>query len=100
MPAMPYLGMYLTDLTFVTDGNQLHVLMLEGEECVNFHRCTRMARIFSHIERFQGTLYNYTPLPVVQQFLRMKRVLTDEECYAESLRLEPRAGVIVAQMEE
>lgn len=71
IPTLPYLGLYLTDLTFVMEGNSTHRLMIiedgkvitpgkkprgsatSSKMVINFDRHERTARIIGEVESFQ-----------------------------------------------
>lgn len=74
-PCLPFLGVYLTDLTFVIAGNpkrrELPGSATENGEVVsviNFDMYMRIARIISHLQKFQ-TPYKLKPLPEMQTWL-------------------------------
>ncbi|TQV94073.1 Ras guanine-nucleotide exchange protein [Cordyceps javanica] len=106
-PCLPFLGMYLTDLTFVDIGNPATKQMSLGTEgaddgtggltVVNFDKHTRTAKIIGELQRFQIP-YRLTELPDMQVWLtsEINRVRQNDQgnvqvsYYRKSLLLEPR----------
>ena len=102
-PCVPWVGLYLTDLTFVDAGNQttrqLHGTGAEGPKSViNFDKHMKTAKIISELQRFQ-VAYRLTEVPELQTWLQdqLVRVRTVDQTsiakdyYRRSLLLEPRA---------
>ncbi|CAK7265095.1 Ras guanine nucleotide exchange factor bud5 [Sporothrix epigloea] len=112
-PCLPFLGMYLTDLTFVDIGNPA-TKQLPGQDgsdgaasnsgctgltVVNFDKHTRMAKIIGELQRFQIP-YRLTEVPDIQdwianQITRVRELETpgnnmQVSYYRKSLLLEPR----------
>lgn len=69
-PCLPFLGIYLTDITFCFDGNPSHrASPLEANlRLINFDRYQRIARIVSDLQRFQQP-FNLIEVPEIQTFL-------------------------------
>lgn len=100
-PCLPFVGMYLTDLTFVDIGNQTtRQLPGEGAEesksVINFDKHMKTAKIISELQRFQIP-YRLTEIPELQTWMQdqLVRVRTSNENnvhshYRRSLILEPR----------
>ncbi|KAJ5570458.1 Guanine-nucleotide dissociation stimulator CDC25 [Penicillium hispanicum] len=98
-PCLPFVGTYLTDLTFVDHGNQsLRSLPTdEGEMAViNFDKHMKTARIISELQRFQIP-YRLTEVPELQTWMQNELVrvrsngeTTAQTFYRRSLVLEPR----------
>ncbi|KAL2753504.1 hypothetical protein ACRALDRAFT_1035723 [Sodiomyces alcalophilus JCM 7366] len=111
-PCLPFLGMYLTDLTFVDIGNpatkQLQQSLGGGDDgaaeengagrtVINFDKHTRTAKIISELQRFQIP-YRLTEVPELQEWLeaQVSRVREGDRgnvqvsYYRMSLQLEPR----------
>ncbi|QYS94094.1 hypothetical protein H0G86_001445 [Trichoderma simmonsii] len=101
-PCLPFLGMYLTDLTFVDIGNASTKQVTEGDAAegltvVNFDKHTRTAKIIGELQRFQIP-YRLTELPDMQEWLSAQFQLIREgdqgnvqvTYYRKSLLLEPR----------
>lgn len=98
-PCLPFVGTYLTDLTFVDHGNQsLRTLPTDdGEKAViNFDKHMKTARIISELQRFQIP-YRLTEVPELQTWMQNELVrvrsngeLTQQTFYRRSLVLEPR----------
>ena len=98
-PCLPFVGTYLTDLTFVDHGNQAvrHLPTDEGEMTViNFDKHMKTARIISELQRFQIP-YRLAEVPELQAWLQneLVRVRSNGEkslqtFYRRSLVLEPR----------
>ncbi|CAK7229545.1 Ras guanine nucleotide exchange factor bud5 [Sporothrix bragantina] len=107
-PCLPFLGMYLTDLTFVDIGNPA-TKQLPGQDgsdnsasgltVVNFDKHTRTAKIIGELQRFQIP-YRLTEVPDIQdwisnQITRVRELETpgnnmQVSYYRKSLLLEPR----------
>jgi len=106
-PCLPFLGMYLTDLTFVdignpatkqmSMGNETHDQRSSGMTVVNFDKHTRTAKIIGELQRFQIP-YRLTEVPDMQDWLSLQisRVREGDQgkiqvtYYRKSLLLEPR----------
>ncbi|RSM00885.1 hypothetical protein CEP52_008857 [Fusarium oligoseptatum] len=106
-PCLPFLGMYLTDLTFVDIGNPATKQMSIGHESeevgaggitiVNFDKHTRTAKIIGELQRFQIP-YRLTEVPDMQDWIssQISQVRDTDEgnvqvsYYRKSLLLEPR----------
>ena len=56
LPVIPYLGLALTDVTFVHQGNksQINDQSLPGVKLINMTKCFRMQTILSSIARTQS----------------------------------------------
>jgi hypothetical protein len=106
-PCLPFLGMYLTDLTFVDIGNPATKQMSLGSggsedgsgglTVVNFDKHTRTAKIIGELQRFQIP-YRLVELPEMQDWMasQIGRVRDGDQgnvqvsYYRKSLLLEPR----------
>ncbi len=101
-PCLPFVGTYLTDLTFVDAGNpatkQLATLDgSEGMSVINFDKHTRTAKIIGELQRFQIP-YRLAEVPELQEWIQAQivRVKSSSEnenvqqYYRKSLLLEPR----------
>ena len=98
-PCLPFVGTYLTDLTFVDVGNQTTRQLHGAEESkavINFDKHMKTAKIISELQRFQIP-YRFTEIPELQTWMQdqLVRVRTSDECnmtnhYRRSLLLEPR----------
>lgn len=89
-PIIPFFGVYLTDLTFVADGNPDFV---KGEpKLINFSKRTKTAEIVREIQQYQSIPYSFQELPEVQLRVaaRFKEAPSIDDQYETSLALEPR----------
>ena len=109
-PCLPFVGMYLTDLTFVDIGNPATKQMSHGNETedqrasgltvVNFDKHTRTAKIIGELQRFQIP-YRLAEVRDLQDWLSVQigRVRESDQSnaqvtyYRKSLLLEPRQTV-------
>ena len=103
-PCIPYLGVYLTDLIFLEEGNPdrvKHTVAAEGEEAadarelelINWEKHQNYATIIEDIRFYQQTHYNLARCEPLQEFLSdvmADTVLSADEQYARSLEIEPR----------
>jgi hypothetical protein len=98
-PCLPFVGFYLTDLTFVDHGNPaVRNLPTEdgGMTVINFDKHMKTAKIISELQRFQIP-YRLTEVPELQtwmqdQFVRVRSngEKSFQNYYRRSLVLEPR----------
>jgi hypothetical protein len=115
-PCLPFLGMYLTDLTFVDVGNPATKHISLGNETeedgqngltvVNFDKHTRTAKIIGELQRFQIP-YRLSEVPDLQEWMtaQIQTVRENSEgnvqvtYYRKSLKLEPRETVLRTPIE-
>ncbi|KAK5715434.1 Ras guanine nucleotide exchange factor bud5 [Elasticomyces elasticus] len=102
-PCIPFLGIYLTDLTFLDAGNPKtrelpHVTSVDGKplSVINFDKHLRMAKIISHLQKFQVP-YHLQPVPEMQSWMEASmirmRASNDEmvgNFHRRSLLVEPK----------
>lgn len=98
-PAMPFVGLILTDLTFCADGNSntRPSPLSRNKQLINFDKYCKLSRIISELQRFQIP-YNFVEVPEIQTYFadvvladRSKKSLGPEDLYRRSLWLEPRS---------
>eukprot|EP01102_Stenamoeba_stenopodia_P022968 TRINITY_DN9768_c0_g3_i1.p1 TRINITY_DN9768_c0_g3~~TRINITY_DN9768_c0_g3_i1.p1 ORF type:complete len:1216 (+),score=300.44 TRINITY_DN9768_c0_g3_i1:210-3857(+) len=87
-PCIPYLGMYLTDLTFIEDGNPNNI----GNGLINFFKRRQISAVIHEIQQCQQTPYCLESVPQIQEYLKNVEVLTEDECYQLSLQHLPRGA--------
>jgi hypothetical protein len=111
-PCLPFLGMFLTDLTFVDIGNPATKQIPgighngQGMTVVNFDKHSRTAKIISNLQRFQIP-YKIIEIPDMQEWLQVQIVRMNEldqsnvqvSYYRKSLHLEPRETGLRTPME-
>lgn len=100
-PCLPFVGTFLTDLTFVDAGNpatkQLPGSDGESIPVINFDKHTRTAKIIGELQRFQIP-YRLAEVPELQEWLQAQIVRVKsspdhenvQQYYRKSLLLEPR----------
>ncbi len=103
-PCLPFVGTYLTDLTFVDVGNQTtRQLHGDGSEdsvaVINFDKHMKTAKIISELQRFQVP-YRFVEVPELQTWMQdqLVRVRSSDQSnvqnyYRRSLLLEPREQI-------
>ncbi|BFZ56142.1 Ras guanine nucleotide exchange factor bud5 [Savitreella phatthalungensis] len=119
-PCLPFVGLFLTDLTFITQGNpdartiparsstgehaMLPVLGGFGRpvaaptKVINFDKYARISAVLSDVQRLQVP-YDLRPVPEMQNWLEKQLHSTKQsanDLYRRSLVLEPRAGTTAA----
>ena len=100
-PCIPFVGMYLTDLTFVDAGNGA-TRQLPGEcgedgiTVINFDKHMKVAKIIGQLQSFQVP-YRLTPVPEMQEWMesQIQRMHSNDQVnpqsfHRQSLLLEPR----------
>jgi len=95
-PAIPFLGLYLTDVTFCREGNPSFRPSPKSpdKKLLNFNKYHKLARIVQDMQRFQ-TPYNLKQIPEVQEYLRdaferSARQGDLQDLYRRSLMVEPK----------
>ncbi|KAH9814855.1 ras guanine nucleotide exchange factor domain-containing protein [Melampsora americana] len=89
-PCVPFVGVYLTDWTFIGDGNPDN--LREKPHQINFNKRQKAAELIVQIQSYQSMPYQLTPVPVIVKFLEesLDNPLDEKELYDMSLDIEPR----------
>jgi son of sevenless-like protein len=83
-------GVYLTDLTFLEDGNPN--TLNNRQELINFDKRRKVAAVIKEIQQYQITPYNFRDEQTIRDYLNSIEGLTDKALYKYSLICEPRGG--------
>jgi len=105
-PCLPFMGLYLTDLTFVDEGNLDTRPVPDAPEgsppLINFNKHIQTAKIIADVQRFQIP-YRLQEVPEIQawidaQLTRTKQAgfLDSMQLYRRSLAIEPREAPTIA----
>lgn len=88
-PCVPFLGLYLTDLTFIEDGNPNNI---KGTDLINFDKRYKIAVVIREIQQYQTAQYCLQVVPPIEAYLdeRFRNVLPIDKLYDLSLEIEPR----------
>ncbi|KAG0139927.1 hypothetical protein CROQUDRAFT_718845 [Cronartium quercuum f. sp. fusiforme G11] len=89
-PCVPFVGVYLTDWTFIGDGNP--DMLREKPHQINFNKRQKAAELIVQIQSYQSMPYQLTPVPVIVKFLEdnLDNPRDEKELYDMSLDIEPR----------
>jgi RasGEF domain/RasGEF N-terminal motif len=103
-PCLPFVGTYLTDLTFVNEGNpDTRPLVLaqndddKTKHVINFDKHVKTAKIIGELQRFQIP-YRLHEVPEMQEWINAQvlrvagAAANQQKHYRRSLILEPRAA--------
>ncbi|KAI8811953.1 ras guanine nucleotide exchange factor domain-containing protein [Cladochytrium replicatum] len=90
-PCLPFLGLYLTDLTFTEDGNPN---TRDRGRLINFDKYMKKAKIVQDLQRFQSFAFPLVEVVELQQWLQ-ESISTScrngvQDLYRASLALEPK----------
>eukprot|EP01119_Soliformovum_irregulare_P004557 TRINITY_DN1560_c0_g1_i1.p1 TRINITY_DN1560_c0_g1~~TRINITY_DN1560_c0_g1_i1.p1 ORF type:complete len:1166 (+),score=383.87 TRINITY_DN1560_c0_g1_i1:136-3633(+) len=85
-PIIPYLGVYLSDLTFIEDGNSD---LIDGG-LINFDKRRLLASVIAEIQQYQLQSYAFAEIPPIRDFLLSVKGMDEDEAYGLSLSIEPR----------
>ncbi|KAI8328559.1 ras guanine nucleotide exchange factor domain-containing protein [Chlamydoabsidia padenii] len=90
-PCIPFLGIYLQDLTFIEDGNS-NFLKKTNNHLINFDKRTKTAEVIRELQQYQSTPYILQQVPDIQDFIinHLRSSRDDETLYNLSLAVEPR----------
>ncbi|KAJ6239758.1 ras guanine nucleotide exchange factor i-related [Anaeramoeba flamelloides] len=85
-PALPYVGLFLTDLTFISDGSPSTI-----DGLINFSKRKLLHNVIREIKKFQQHQYNFCYVYQIQALLKEKLTEhTEKSLYKVSLENEPR----------
>ncbi|KAG0052376.1 hypothetical protein BGZ83_002670 [Gryganskiella cystojenkinii] len=89
-PCVPFVGMYLTDLVMIQDGNG--DFLKKSNHLINFYKRVKTAEVIREIQQYQSVPYCLTTVPEIQAFIRRGLDCTKSvvDLYDMSLALEPR----------
>ncbi|CAG8523560.1 11449_t:CDS:2, partial [Acaulospora colombiana] len=83
-------GVYLTDLTFIEDGNPN--IIKKSRQLINFSKRMKTAEVIREIQQYQSIPYSLTPVQdiiiFIQSHLQDSKDVAD--LYSQSLSMEPR----------
>ncbi|CDH54193.1 cell division control protein [Lichtheimia corymbifera JMRC:FSU:9682] len=96
-PCIPFLGIYLQDLTFIEDGNP--DFLAKSNNLINFAKRQKTAEVIREIKQFQSSPYTLQEVPLIQHFIKtqLETTLDVETLYERSLVLEPRTTAAAAE---
>ncbi|KAF9932637.1 hypothetical protein BGZ65_004393, partial [Modicella reniformis] len=88
-PCVPFVGVYLTDLVMIEDGNP--DFLRKTDNHINFYKRVSTAEVIREIQQYQSAPYCLTIVPEIQTFIRrgMDNAKSVTELYDMSLTLEP-----------
>ncbi|KAK7048482.1 ras guanine nucleotide exchange factor domain-containing protein, partial [Favolaschia claudopus] len=105
-PAVPFLGLYLTDVTFCRGGNPSHrpSPVNPNKKLINFNKYHKLARIVQDMQRFQVP-YQLRAISEAQLYLQecfddSRRHGDLQDLYRRSLLVEPRQAADTAPAAE
>eukprot|EP00026_Physarum_polycephalum_P001130 Phypoly_transcript_01131.p1 GENE.Phypoly_transcript_01131~~Phypoly_transcript_01131.p1 ORF type:complete len:1170 (+),score=184.24 Phypoly_transcript_01131:39-3548(+) len=88
-PCLPYLGSYLTDLTFMEDGNPDNVTH-NGVPMINYYKRELVYNTLREIHMYQQSAYNFPVVEPIHTFLTALPFSEEKDLYELSLQREPR----------
>ncbi|KAF8933224.1 hypothetical protein BGZ58_006496 [Dissophora ornata] len=91
-PCVPFVGVYLTDLVMIQDGNPD---VLKGtDQHINFYKRVSTAEVIREIQQYQSVPYCLTTVQEIQAYIRrgLDHAKPVQVLYDMSLALEPREG--------
>jgi son of sevenless-like protein len=84
-PCVPYIGVYLRDLTFIEEGNP----NVYENGLVNFDKLHLNGLQIIDVHKHQEAIYDIKPHPVIQQYLTNMKTKSEDEIFAMLDVLEP-----------
>jgi len=84
-PCLPFLGVYLTDLTFIEEGSP--DILDNGH--INMVKRSQISGVIKEILQFQQLPYSFQPVPLIRDFLLQINGLQERALYKQSKIIEP-----------
>jgi len=91
LPCVPYLGVFLRDLLYIDEANKGVKIDENGNEIINMNKYLLMGDIIMMIKNFQLRPYPFQINVNIINAINCTPILSDEDAYKRSLKLEPRA---------
>ncbi|KYQ90273.1 Ras guanine nucleotide exchange factor [Tieghemostelium lacteum] len=88
-PCIPYLGVHLSDLTFIEEGNPDRL----ENGFVNFFKCRMVAEVIKEIHQYQQQPYNLVAISDIINIITSYKVTNESDCFKLSLQAEPRESI-------
>lgn len=94
-PCIPFLGIYLQDLTFIEDGNSN--FLKKSKHLINFSKRMKTAEVIQEIQQYQSAPYALEPVKEIQYVihLNLQNSRDEDTLYALSCALEPRYVITI-----
>eukprot|EP01125_Pyxidicula_operculata_P019968 TRINITY_DN7271_c0_g1_i1.p1 TRINITY_DN7271_c0_g1~~TRINITY_DN7271_c0_g1_i1.p1 ORF type:complete len:959 (-),score=194.05 TRINITY_DN7271_c0_g1_i1:211-3087(-) len=90
-PVVPYIGIYLNDLTMIDEGNPNKVEVESSDlSLTNLLKMDMIAKTLLKIEDFKSRKYDMVPNAILLDFIMHKTVLDEDNIFEESLKREAR----------
>eukprot|EP01104_Vermistella_antarctica_P018091 TRINITY_DN6594_c0_g1_i1.p1 TRINITY_DN6594_c0_g1~~TRINITY_DN6594_c0_g1_i1.p1 ORF type:complete len:1512 (+),score=324.59 TRINITY_DN6594_c0_g1_i1:100-4536(+) len=89
-PCIPYLGVYLTDLTFIEDG--MSDSLGKNKDLINFHKRRAVSQVIAEVQQYQQTPYYLEEVPILRDFLCDLPQLSQDDCWDLSLKVLSRGA--------
>lgn len=87
-PVVPYIGVFLMDLTMIEEGNPDEI-----DGLINFQKLSMIYQVIEKVQRYQQDPYEFTPTESLLTFLLDPPHVADEkELYRLSVQREPRSS--------
>jgi len=84
-PCLPYIGIYLTDLTFIEEGNRNKI-----GDLINCSKLRLIAQVVNTIQLFQQESYHFREIPLIRDWILSREGMGEDEAYRRSLSVESK----------
>ena len=88
LPTVPYLGVLVSDLTFIMDGNK----DTDGA-LLNYEKYEMIGKIVSEALTIRSKPYDFQPIDYIQDYIINSHILSTQALYEISLTREPRESI-------
>lgn len=95
-PCVPFLGMYMSWIVFIKEGNE-NKIPGKPDHFINFKKRRKIASVLQEIQTYQSTPYCLTPEPSIQEYIRSQDPIGhmtsnqwEEYIFDQSRSIEPR----------
>ena len=96
-PCLPFLGLYLQDLTFI---EEVPTFSEQGVQQINWTKMQTLYKILYEILSLQKSAFNFEKVQYIQLYLTSVPILTQEELYKISKQKEPSVSEIQSEKKE